>query len=1647
MIDFAKFLPEHQAEEKEEVTLQSFRDKTETDPIFNEATASNFATKLSLLNEGQDIDELTSRVRSEVLGQSVPNTKKLLEAAREREAAEAKEFMKQRLGKLKDDPLNKNAVVSDWIDGVGKKLTADELLYNRALKQTVSVEETTPDEVAEMGNMYREAAASRAMEKAAINRANLANNTSMTDTLANFSEALIPFAEWNNFDNISQKLRSDDPDIRYLGIVALGKHKQQLKEWYSNQTLAERRRLIPIIASLVQKNSAVVLDENEMMNADYLRTIIDSDYYGESDYWIDNILGVLDAVGVGFTAKSAVKGVLKGAKKVKVGKIANSPDEAPTNNAGTLPTRDGDVPEIAEEVAKKAPEKKSQGPLDGFQEDGKNASQRVAGETDARVVDEEIADRAKADNITGGPETNSPASVIKEVAPATVAKVVDDVAEDLTDKKAQSWFGRKSSDVIGWMFGPKLGTKGGSTPRMPSITADELKASIRGIVSPSSAQVDTVKSGRISLTDAEKAQSGQKRMDRMSKPATVTGSKTATWVANPTKGVRNTAGQIAARLNESTHTALPDGGRITMNYGPKGPNEFFSTPKRATESIEPALRHAGITSNDVTVMKLDKSGRRWEPATKADLKNNAKGKYLTQVTQRYFHDVKDIDEWSELEDAYVKRNMTDRFLNTNFGGAGTLTSHLLDMASMLNPHITLSANVAVDRASKITAELGQATMYLDNGMRKLPKNRRKKLEDLWYLANQHGFKIDKANNYGLNAVELDLHDTFRSINDTLYALNNAQHRKNLHQRGYRVFNTNDSTHLFVKDVPVAPKSAVQNAYDPITDTVRKLTTDEIDRLYKVGGTLGKLDKGFKTPQGASASHIISMNDSNSWMRRISDNDSPLRYREGYYQVHYRDPIFIKQRRAGGGPDDWYVIGSARNSSDARKKIEALKAHDKKGESEFESRLDKKNNSFDSSDGWSAAMQQGRTAEKIRGKRLGEHDSGAFDDPRILDASEAIERSIHDISQRTSMRDWLDDTKDRTMAQFSGKGVLPKEHGKERWPQKLEDIKGTSKDAGDLRTTWEYIHRMESGWVNHVDDSIKNAMQHMSKMFGAGDNAAAAMAEEFFLNRWHGQGVTGYAKKKVFQAYLALNPLRQVIVQSHQVLQLTPLEPKFVMTKLAGQMALLSMAEIGPQGFAKSKLMKRFLKSNDMSKAEAIDMVSSWRKSGLPDSVSQSNLVRSNWEHAMSGGPLDKAGKLVDKHVIDPVQKIGFDAGERANVKAAWLTFYHRAKVAGKDVKDQAVLDNITAEARNYTLNMNRAGDMPYNQNALGIALQFIQVPHKATTQVLFNRKLTIAERAKLLLWNSTVYGLPASYIVEEYFPDFGVDDPEVREIIKRGAETTVLNWIATQATGEEQNVDYSNLSPWDASALGDVFENIWVDGWSAAWLKSPAGQLASTRVPALFKSMARLTNVVEDYDTPTTLGRVAMDFINLASGPANLSKSFQALYLHEVGKKLNSAGDAQYAATTLEKLAIAAGFRTFAESESVALRIRLSKQIASTKDDARKWLREWGKHMTAEGKAPINGVDAWQLYAEAWRVEGWANNEVVNKEIRSYIRRLIRDPDADFINKVIEKYGEGAMSPNDFRNYIHNYPGISSEQKKHYLDQVEAGFFASLGKE
>jgi len=123
--------------------------------------------------------------------------------------------------------------------------------------------------------------------------------------ITDVAEVMAPLAEWNHIDRLLRDVVGRDADQ----AVLLGQQKQELYEQIKKLPIEQRQAFAEQIIALVQDHDTVVLpDGNDMVELETLqRMLVDNDY-SNFERWFDNATSILDIIGVGATARGAVRG-------------------------------------------------------------------------------------------------------------------------------------------------------------------------------------------------------------------------------------------------------------------------------------------------------------------------------------------------------------------------------------------------------------------------------------------------------------------------------------------------------------------------------------------------------------------------------------------------------------------------------------------------------------------------------------------------------------------------------------------------------------------------------------------------------------------------------------------------------------------------------------------------------------------------------------------------------------------------------------------------------------------------------------------------------------------------------------------------------------------------------------------------------------------------------------------------------------------------------------------------------------------------------------------------------------------------------------------------------------------------------------------
>jgi hypothetical protein len=998
-----------------------------------------------------------------------------------------------------------------------------------------------------------------------------------------------------------------------------------------------------------------------------------------------------------------------------------------------------------------------------------------------------------------------------------------------------------------------------------------------------------------------------------------------------------------------------------MIYGPK--DGGFVKADQGLLQVLLGLKKYGVKESDIEILARQDNGL-YAPVKGVPLED---GNYLMRVKYDYEFSPVDTVEHSLLSNS--KYSMFETRTSLTDGNAGSLLQHVVPSSAIINRVIFNAASAASDATAKITKRLIKLAHVYADAYKKLPARQKVLVDDYIREANANGipFSVTNLRIRGFDDNAIEAVRAWKTTTDTMWYFENVDVNKTLRARGWERFvDQTNKTDLVARPVSKHGFTNGGTLYDPDTNTIKNISAKEVEDLYESGGTLAQLKEPLEFGDDVTE-HIIVRQNESGYLRRIRDEDETLSYRHGYYPIKYDAPIFIEKKFfKKDGTEYSKAVAIAGNHADSKRILDRLRQTDKTGV--YTPRADYKRGTqeFDNAE-WSSAVSGGRSAQRVRGKLLVDNVNPISDlsHTYVKSPEESLIQSIRSIASRTAFRDWLETTKKRWIDQ--NKGLIKEQNGQYLWPESVKAIAANNLEPSNLKVkdaiaTWRYVHAMEAGYVNLIDDVSKMFFRNMSDTFGRKGWGWLEKGADVLSTT----SPTAYARKKAFRLLLAANPLRQLPVQAMQSLPILLATNPLAIPKISMQMILLDALANGADAASYLKTVGRTLTRLEVDEAKRL--VKDWESSGFEAAVDANSLIR------------DQMGSLVDKTLygkakavaakpLDIAQKFGFNAGENILMRSVWLSEYDLLKKSGK-VIDAEALENLNARVRNLTLNMNKAGELPYNENTFSAALQFFQAPHKAFSQILLGHTgLSTVDRVKLGTSYVLTYGTGGGYLTNMIMSKIGEQNTETRELVEGGLFNLSLNATLSTLFKEEVRTDFSDsLRLLEAPDIFKFFTGI---------LKGEVGEILSNSPSAslILGDNPRITNFVRQMLRPfivdnemkaEELQLAGRSFLNIFSGTSNFMK---AMYILEHQKSMSAKGvTIDYHVSDIEALMKIAGFSTIDEIQYYATQDALYRSSQKYKDDIAVIINETSARLANQGISNEDANWTMKMMSEAQRV-------------------------------------------------------------------------------
>jgi hypothetical protein len=1128
---------------------------------------------------------------------------------------------------------------------------------------------------------------------------------------------------------------------------------------------------------------------------------------------------------------------------------------------------------------------------------------------------------------------------------------------DQTGDIARATYGTERNDAIAFDRGPEVANVDGSVRSKPIMDEAGPKPDenvVRSIFE---------EKGYIHLDQKEKA-----------------------LMQNAAKEFFNNVHGLVTRSSMNTIDDTASGVRFDMVYGPK--DGGFKNARQGVEQVLRGLANYGVLDKEIEVLKLGSSGK-YEVVAGLPVED---GNYLVRVKHDYTFTPGDVVSYSMLGNS--KYTMFDMRNSLTSESQGSIAQHVIPASAVINKVIYNSASAASDAVAKIVKRLLKVENEFVTRYKKLSKEEKAVVDNYRVEANekQLPFSFTNLKARGMSDESIDALRSWKTATDTIWYLENVDFNKTLRARGWQRFTDQATdTDLIAREASKSSVSSGVKAFDSTTGEIVELTGKQVDELYKKGGSIAEI-KGTQELGDDTFDFLVVHNGEGGYLRRVRDEDASLPYRDGYYPVRYDAPVFIKKQfRKKDGSTYWKAIGTVANLRDAEQTLKRLRANDTSGT--YKPFADYKRGTQDFDDAqWESVVSSGRSAQRVRGQRLHDFSGELGIENKFMEGpEEALTRTIRSIASRTAFRDWLETTKSRWLDQ--NKDLVDRN----QWPTDVRQVGSGNLEASsarvkDAKATWRYVSAMENGYVNIIDDFSKAFFNNIAdigsrKGWGWMEKAGSAASTASPL---------GSARRMAFRLLLASNPLRQLPVQALQALPVLLATNPLAIPKISMQMILLDFMATGGDALTFMKTLGKTATGMNVEDAKLLSK--HWEASGFEAAVDANSLIRDQISSLIDRSWWGKTKKVVGAP-LNFVQKIGFNQGEKILMRSVWLSEYDLLLKSGVKI-DAATLENLNARVRNLTLNMNRAGEMPYNENTLSAAMQFFQAPHKAFAQILLGHTgLTGAERFKLGASYVLTYGVGSGWVSDMIMKGFDSKDEGTRELVEGGLFNLTLNSALSTLFKEEVKTDFS-----DSLRLiqaPDVFKF-----WNGL-MTAQVGEVlsGSPSVGLVFGDSPRLTTfvkqimrpfTVDDTRKPEEFALLGKNFLQLFSGASNF---FKAQYIMEHQKSMNSKGAiVDYHVGNIEAFLQVAGFKTIDEIQEYASNEAVYRSTDAYKKDITLIVDETTKRLAAQGVS--NEEAGWyvSMMSEAQRV--FKNDPFYMKEFSNAIAFKAKAGENDLYNRL-----------------------------------------------
>ncbi len=1137
-----------------------------------------------------------------------------------------------------------------------------------------------------------------------------------------------------------------------------------------------------------------------------------------------------------------------------------------------------------------------------------------------------FAKARKASRLAEFQQPVSPIQTVQKVDKAKTGELYAEVAKDTSDNAAQALTGTRRDQALAEAELPVPAREDGS---VADKLHDPLKTYEKAIVENS--DLVEIKDNATLLASTKKEIEAAR--------------------AKHLNDFTNTEG-VVARQGMVQIKDTDKGFNVTAMYSAAG--DAWRTPQEAIDMARISLKDRGVRDSDLVPYFKDETGD-FVPYTGQPLTGGEE--FAVSMNYESRLNLDDITSWTDMV-------TTKNFLDQNaLLSKLEISENVLSPASRLDQHITKTTTAAADKESRARTLLQNKASEFTIRRGKLPEQERLAIDRYLEEADEKGLGFDRValkNEYNFSDAAIDAIEKHREFFDLDWAMSNRIAVDGMRSKGFKIIDdAGTGTRLHGKPIKADDVDLNNLVYDVEADKMRYVTREELAKLYDEQGGIMQMRRPMQ--EGDDATDLVLFKKEQT-PRTLRDDDFVIPYRKGYggRRTYEADNFIVEIITLKDGRKIRKALSTAETTKDANT---ILKRYQDAALKRGEKKVYEVHGNVKDRDTWQGyerdlLRSRGQSAQRTRGKQLEDGSASLHgnDSNHLVGPIESISNSIGRLANKIAWDDHMNVMKERFNQQY--KDVLKNK----QFPNTLDDIgsldKAKGKMVADARSNFKYLQMLENGTINYLDDTIKAVFRTLSdaldmKGWDRASKLARGASEV---------SPTQFGKSISFNLFIVFHIGRQLVLNSMQSLALVAeFTPSMKFRTIRDTSAMMNLKMGGS--------LKNAAKLSGRTESEMQLLYNQWKKTGMEDAIDANSIVRGmiqdSAKDSLRGARTSYTDKAagVARGIQTGARKIGFDAGEYIQKMTAWVAFANRA-MEKKKVLNATDWNNVHGEANNFVGMMNKAGDYPYTQGALGIPLQYSQFLHKMLESVTTNKIISNKTKAKLFTYYIAGFGVGHDNMVKgldflglgEYTPDPN-EDPVAYDLVVGGIVPYVFNTGMKLATGEKSQIDMRVMSAYDPAGLMDIFSNMVTMNLKDLYMESPTGSLFfgnNAKLTFAAKTWGRALGLVDDFEgNPTDFKTATQASLEAMSG---FSAGYRAKMAMEYGKSYSSFGTvvSDIELSTPEMYAKALGFGTYPEAAAQFEREKIYNSEKEIRENAKKYIREMSKTMFMEGLTQDN---------------------------------------------------------------------------------------------